>query len=119
MVRIDISQADSAFVKEIERAASRNERVIIERAGQAIAALVPIEDLENLERDSDAADGVQGLTEPAPDSTETVVGGTGESLLAMMEEVWKDVPDADWEKLPIDLAEQHDHYIYGLPKRKP
>ena len=28
-----------------------------------------------------------------------------------------DVPDEEWDKLPPDLAEQHDHYIYGLPKR--
>jgi Arc/MetJ-type ribon-helix-helix transcriptional regulator len=30
-----------------------------------------------------------------------------------------DVPDDDWDKLPADLAEQHDHYIYGTPKRTP
>jgi Arc/MetJ-type ribon-helix-helix transcriptional regulator len=28
-----------------------------------------------------------------------------------------DVPDEEWDKLPTDLAEQHDHYIYGVPKR--
>ena len=28
-----------------------------------------------------------------------------------------DVPDEEWDKLPTDLAEQHDHYIYGTPKR--
>ncbi len=28
-----------------------------------------------------------------------------------------DVPDEEWDKLPVDLAEQHDHYIYGIPKR--
>lgn len=30
---------------------------------------------------------------------------------------FKDVPEEDWAKLPTDLAEQHDHYIYGSPKR--
>jgi Arc/MetJ-type ribon-helix-helix transcriptional regulator len=29
------------------------------------------------------------------------------------------IPDEEWEKLPIDGAEQHDHYIYGTPKRLP
>lgn len=24
--------------------------------------------------------------------------------------------DEDWEKLPVDGAEQHDHYLYGTPK---
>ena len=27
------------------------------------------------------------------------------------------VPDEAWEKVPIDGAEQHDHYIYGTRKR--
>ena len=29
------------------------------------------------------------------------------------------IPDEEWDKLPTDLAEQHDHYIYGTPKRPP
>ena len=32
-------------------------------------------------------------------------------------EAFKDVPDEELERLPIDGAAQHDHYIYGLPKR--
>ena len=28
-----------------------------------------------------------------------------------------DIPEEEWEKLPTDLASQHDHYIYGTPKR--
>jgi Arc/MetJ-type ribon-helix-helix transcriptional regulator len=29
------------------------------------------------------------------------------------------IPDDEWDKLPVDGAEQHDHYIYGAPKRPP
>jgi Arc/MetJ-type ribon-helix-helix transcriptional regulator len=32
-------------------------------------------------------------------------------------ELTADVPAQEWDKLPSDLAEQHDHYIYGTPKR--
>lgn len=32
-------------------------------------------------------------------------------------EATADIPDEDWDKLPADLAEQHDHFIYGTPKR--
>ena len=32
-------------------------------------------------------------------------------------EAFKDVPDEDLERLPVDGAAQHDHYIYGFPKR--
>jgi hypothetical protein len=29
------------------------------------------------------------------------------------------IPDEEFDKLPSDLAEQHDHYLYGVPKRQP
>jgi hypothetical protein len=32
-------------------------------------------------------------------------------------EAFKDVPEEELERLPVDGAAQHDHYIYGLPKR--
>jgi Arc/MetJ-type ribon-helix-helix transcriptional regulator len=34
-----------------------------------------------------------------------------------IQELTADVPDEVWDALPTDLAEQHDHYIYGTPKR--
>ncbi len=34
-------------------------------------------------------------------------------------EISASVPDEEWAKLPTDGAEQHDHYIYGTPKRTP
>ena len=34
-------------------------------------------------------------------------------------ELTADIPDEEWNKLPVDGAEQHDHYIYGTPKRLP
>lgn len=33
------------------------------------------------------------------------------------EEIRRNVPAEEWDKLPVDGAEQHDHYIYGTPKR--
>lgn len=29
------------------------------------------------------------------------------------------IPDEEFDRLPADLAEQHDHYIYGTRKRPP
>jgi Arc/MetJ-type ribon-helix-helix transcriptional regulator len=29
------------------------------------------------------------------------------------------ISDEEWDKLPVDGAEQHDHYIYGVPTRPP
>jgi Arc/MetJ-type ribon-helix-helix transcriptional regulator len=34
-----------------------------------------------------------------------------------IEELTANIPDEEFLKLPVDGAEQHDHYIYGLPKR--
>ncbi len=33
------------------------------------------------------------------------------------EEIAASIPAEEWAKLPVDGAEQHDHYIYGTPKR--
>jgi hypothetical protein len=32
-------------------------------------------------------------------------------------DAFKDVPEEELDRLPIDAAAQHDHYIYGTPKR--
>lgn len=32
-------------------------------------------------------------------------------------EIVADVPDEVWDRIPADGSEQHDHYIYGTPKR--
>jgi hypothetical protein len=36
-----------------------------------------------------------------------------EKLMAMADEM----PEAERARMPADLAEQHDHYIYGWPKK--
>jgi hypothetical protein len=38
-------------------------------------------------------------------------------LWEIVEEISARVPLEEWEKLPADGAEQHDHYLYGSPKR--
>jgi hypothetical protein len=35
----------------------------------------------------------------------------------VFQEITARIPDEEWAKLPVDGAEQHDHYIYGTPKR--
>ena len=35
----------------------------------------------------------------------------------MVEELLKDIPQEVQDSLPTDGSEQHDHYIYGTPKR--
>ncbi len=42
---------------------------------------------------------------------------TGQALLSLVQDVFGDVPDDIWDKLPSDLAYQHDHYLYGTPRK--
>lgn len=39
-------------------------------------------------------------------------------LAARIREIWADIPGEVRAKLPADGASQHDHYIYGVPKRE-
>jgi hypothetical protein len=38
-------------------------------------------------------------------------------LGALIDECFGDVPPEDFEALPVDGAENHDHYLYGAPKK--
>ncbi len=38
-------------------------------------------------------------------------------LAVRIREIWADIPDEARAKLPTDGASQHDHYVYGLPRR--
>ncbi|MCG3197867.1 MAG: hypothetical protein GHCLOJNM_02361 [bacterium] len=35
----------------------------------------------------------------------------------IFEELSKEAPDEEWDQLPSDLSENHDHYLYGSPRR--
>ena len=42
---------------------------------------------------------------------------TRKPIWEVAEELRKSVPAEEWEKLPVNGAAEHDHYIYGTPKR--
>ena len=42
---------------------------------------------------------------------------TAQSLLELFENVTADMTENERKNLPHDGAQQHDHYIYGIPKR--
>lgn len=56
-------------------------------------------------------EGVEAM-EPSPSTTPLA-----DSLLAMVEEVRAMAPPEAWDAVPPDLAVNHDHYLYGAPKR--
>jgi hypothetical protein len=50
-------------------------------------------------------------------------GGAGsgnplESILDIVSEATRQVPERDWAQLPSDLAKNVDHYLYGTKKKE-
>ena len=54
------------------------------------------------------------LIRTAPDSTRSCAGS---SILRIFEKACSNLSQEEIDRLPVDGAEQHDHYIYGTPKR--
>lgn len=50
---------------------------------------------------------------PSPSANRSPVRSIGE----IIDELMSDLPDEVLDRLPVDGAAQHDHYIYGTPKR--
>ncbi len=51
----------------------------------------------------------------------TISAGVAEETHSLMERIaaiTAAVPMHEWEKLPADFAVNHDHYLYGAPKRE-
>lgn len=51
-------------------------------------------------------------SQPRKDSPATAL-----SIQEELDRIWGDVPDEEWDKLPADLTDHLDHYIYGIDKR--
>jgi hypothetical protein len=39
------------------------------------------------------------------------------SIEEELEHIWAEVPQEEWDKLPPDLTDHLDHYIYGVDKQ--
>ncbi len=52
-----------------------------------------------------------------PAASEPAADKAHKPIWEEIEELTTGIPDEEFLKLPVDGAEQLDHYIYGLPKR--
>jgi predicted RNase H-like HicB family nuclease len=43
---------------------------------------------------------------------------TGESILQIVDKLTSDFTEEELSQLPSDGAEEHDHYLYGTPKKR-
>ena len=67
---------------------------------------------------------VRQLTPEQQREIRSFVEGIGPETGSPRKTIWekirehaREVPDEVWEQMPADGAEQHDHYLYGTPKR--
>jgi hypothetical protein len=91
---------------------------LAQETGKSIPTLIA-EALEELEKHVHARPGVPTN---AGNGDQTGLPGDHERpsrrrrLGEMAADLLRDVPEEDFACLPVDGAEQHDHYIYGTPK---
>lgn len=52
-----------------------------------------------------------------PAANQERAGEAQKPIWELIEEDNRTIPPEVWDALPTDLAEQHDHYLYGTPKR--
>jgi hypothetical protein len=50
-------------------------------------------------------------------TSETHYDKSARPIVDILEELAKEIPQEEWDKLPSDLNDNLDHYLYGLPKR--
>jgi Arc/MetJ-type ribon-helix-helix transcriptional regulator len=62
---------------------------------------------------------LQRLEQEQSQATTPVVTPTFKPIWEEFADIAASIPDEEWAKLPVDGAEQHDHYVYGIPKRPP
>jgi Arc/MetJ-type ribon-helix-helix transcriptional regulator len=59
----------------------------------------------------------QEQSQAKPEANQADAAHMHKPIWEVFQELSASVPDEVWDALPTDLSEQHDHYIYGTPKR--
>lgn len=64
----------------------------------------------------DVVDAALGLLE-AREQSVSQAEPSGKPIWEVIQEISATVSQEAWDSVPTDLAAQHDHYLYGTPKR--
>lgn len=59
----------------------------------------------------------EGLKLLPASEQDTAAPKTLGDLVKLVEEITSSIPDSAWDKVPPDLAENVDHYLYGTKKQ--
>ncbi len=60
-------------------------------------------------------EGAEVRVELAPIAKE-VFNPNAPAIEDQLRAIWADVPEEEWKRLPADLTDHLDHYLYGTPK---
>ena len=99
----DFTPAQKSFLESLSRETGKPVSALIDKALEGLREDVRHEQTHG---DVNSSDGEETAALPRP-----------ASVLDIFREAREAIPDETWDALPPDLATQHDHYIYGTPKR--
>ena len=74
--------------------------------------LTPLEPLD-IEEGAEVTVSVEGASEEATAPKRGLAG-----IVERIREMQKDIPPEAWDDLPVDLAKNKKHYLYGLPREE-
>lgn len=117
----DTEQIKAQFAREIARLIDDRKLSDAEAGERLSLAAADISRIRNSELSCFSIDRLIDLLNILDQHVEVRIRpGAPNALLSIVEhmaEVTANIPPEVWEKLPTDLAANHDHYLYGAPKR--
>ncbi|AFZ59357.1 hypothetical protein H6G54_03465 [Anabaena cylindrica FACHB-243] len=76
--------------------------------GEKTAVILPIDQFENL---------LKNIIQLQPNDEIKNQELTNKNIWEIAQEITEDITEDELQQLPHDEAQQHDHYIYGIPKK--
>jgi CHAT domain-containing protein len=76
--------------------------------GEKTAVILPIDQFENL---------LKNIIQLQPNDEVKNQELTNKNIWEIAQEITEDITEDELQHLPHDGAQQHDHYIYGIPKK--
>ena len=105
MTPFDLTPEQKGLLKSLAR-----------ETGKAIPALLA-EALEELQEHVRPGQGQRESTSGKAEEHRETSMQTPEHIWDIADALLEGIPEEDLERLPVDGAAQHDHYLYGRPKK--
>jgi hypothetical protein len=101
----DLTPAQKGLLEALARETGKAIPVLLDEALQGLQAQVQLHRENGTATEHETGPGTAGPHDARPPIWEAFIAAS------------LDIPDEELDRLPTDGAAQHDHYIYGTPKR--